>query len=162
MSNDTADQADPQYASPNDALQVTSAEPHEEAGEIQEEEDNNEFLYPPTDRHIWDGSGLGWVHEDQFSIEDTPKMWKLYKDVVRTVTNTDSVIIPDEYVMAEDRPNFDSFALRYGTDFPNTSANVGTALPPAQASAGTMLSAQLQQSSKRMRRPTPCKWFRET
>ena len=49
--------------------------------------------------------------------------------------------------MEEDRPDYDSFVVRYGSDYPETLANAGPTLPSVQATAGLMRTAQLQESS---------------
>ena len=104
-------------ASSNDALRPDFAERHGEIGEIQEEEeeDNLLCLQPPSDRHIWDGARGKWYHEEEFPFGDRPQMWKLFQSQIASVTgNPDHVTIPEEYLMEEDRPGYDSFAVRYG------------------------------------------------
>ena len=47
----------------NDEFQVRHDQYDEDSGEIQEEEyDPLNFYARPTERHLWDSTGAGWVH----------------------------------------------------------------------------------------------------
>jgi len=143
----------PPYASSNDALRPTFAERQTDFGEIQEEgeEDNLLCLNQPSDRHIWDGARGDWFHEEEYPFDQRPQMWKLCYGQIATVTasrgNPNFIVIPEEYLEEEDRPGYDSFAVRYGSDFPTTPANAETDGSNMQATAGTMQTAQLQKST---------------
>ena len=142
----------PQYASSSDAPRPNFAERQTDFGEIQEdgEEDNLLCLSQPSDRHIWDGARGNWFHEEEYPFEDRPQMWKLCHGQIATVTasrgNPNFIVIPEEYLEEEDRPGYDSFAVRYGSEFPATPANAGADSSTIQATAGTMQTAQLQKS----------------
>ena len=108
----------PQYASSNDALRPTFAERQTDFGEIQEEgeEDNLLCLNQPSDRHIWDGARGDWFHEEEYPFDQRPQMWKLCYGQIATVTasrgNPNFIVIPEEYLEEEDKPEYDSFAVQ--------------------------------------------------
>ena len=86
----------------NDEFQVRHDQCDDDPGEIQEHKYNPlNFHVRPSERHLWDSTGRGWLHEDAIPYEERAEMWRLYKEVSFIITRNDTVIIPDDYLIDE-------------------------------------------------------------